>query len=138
MGVDYSAISGYGIYTTAKQMFNKFNLKREDEIEETIEEESDDIHTYYRAEDEEDFEYDGEDIYLIEGFIEDSEYKDVVKVEEYGSRYSNNAIEYVLLFKPTGRFMSEEFIQSFRKFERFLNEFNFKNQIEFVNEILVH
>lgn len=137
MGVDYSAISGYGIYTTGKQMFNKFNLKREDEIEKTIEEESDDIHTYYQAENEEDFGYDGEDIYLIGGFIEDSEYKDVVKVKEYGIRYSNDAIYYALLFTPTGRFMSEEFIQSFRKFERFLNEFNFKNQIEFVNEILV-
>jgi len=137
MGVDYSSISGYGIYATAKQMFDKFNLKRENEVEETIKEESDDIHEYYQAEDDEDFKYDGEDIYLIEEFVEDSEYKDVVEIKEYGSHYSN-VIDYVLLFKPKGRFMSKEFIESFRKFERFLNEFNFKNQIEFIKEILEH
>lgn len=127
MGVDYSAISGYGIYTTAKQMFEKLSLESE-EKDKIIEEYYDGNENYY---------YNSEASDTVENFINNSEYKDVVKVEGYGSYYGD-VIDYVLLFKPTGRLMSEEFIESFRKFERFLNEFNFKNQIEFINEILVH
>jgi hypothetical protein len=110
MGVDYTVVAGIGVYTTKQNLIKAFNLEEEDDV---------------------DF------MEVIDGYVECSEYKEIIQVEEYGSRYVKDDIDYMLLFKSDSPIMSEEYIKDFRKFEQFLKDFKFDNNIEFITEMLI-
>jgi hypothetical protein len=110
MGVDYTAVAGIGVYTTKQKLMKAFNLEEEDDV---------------------DF------MEVIDGYVEYSEYKEMIEVKEYGSRYAKDNIDYMLLFKSDSPIMSEEYIKDFREFEQFLKDFKFDNNIEFITEMLI-
>jgi len=112
MGVDYTAVAGIGVYATLTEVFN-LEEKEGVDFKEVVDE------------------------WIECGYIRYSGYEEIVEIKEYGSRYTNDSINYVLLFKSNSPIMSEEYIKDFRKFEQFLKDFKFNNDIEFITEILI-